>query len=135
MRLLGKDILATWIALIAIIANLFFVGVVHSTSVWIAAAGPAAQLEANNIASSFFEICSAGGLVSLDGEEGEGEFDPDRCPVCSAAAATFQSDTPCSPTLITGVRSSVPLWMPHNEQVIAQNSQRSTFARGPPVLS
>nr|WP_319529719.1 hypothetical protein [uncultured Cohaesibacter sp.] len=131
---LRHDLLAIWIAIIALTSQMFF-GLVHTTTLWVAAAGPVAQVETGSVAASFLEICSAGGLVTLDGEEdNEAQFDPTKCPVCSSAAtAPLLDTTPPVPVLLE---------KPAEIQIVELETQSSdqrvdriVFARGPPSLA
>ena len=131
---LRHDILASSIALIALICQLFF-GLVHTTTVWVAAAGPVAQVEKGSVAESFLQICSAGGLVTLDGEEdSSGQFDASQCQVCSSAvAAPLLDSTP--PIAVVLDRPAEILTAQLDAQTVEQRMELTLFVRGPPLFS
>ncbi|WP_114011014.1 hypothetical protein [Cohaesibacter intestini] len=134
MQSIRKDMLALCITLIALISQMFF-GIVHATSIWTAAAGPIAQVEVGSVAHSFLQICSAGGLVTLEGEtESSGTFDPSLCSVCSSAVAspTLEGEEPVLPTT-QQVFTTVSF--KSGDQIGTPRLAQANFARGPPLFS
>ncbi len=134
MHELRKDILALCITLIALISQMFF-GIVHATSIWTAAAGPIAQVEAGSVAYNFLQICSAGGLITLDEEnEGSGTADPSLCSVCSSAASAQTLDAE-QPLLPLGQHHFATIQYHLSDQIGVPRQAKIRFARGPPLFS
>ncbi|PLW77819.1 hypothetical protein [Cohaesibacter celericrescens] len=134
MRRLAKDYLALWVALLALTSQLFF-GVVHSTSLWVAASGSAVQVEKGSVAFSFLQICSAGGLVTLEGngpapdKDGKG-----RCPVCASAVTAAMMDVVIAD--IVAVPQFAKLhFLARVDQFAAIARTQTLYIRGPPAFS
>ena len=132
-RTLRKDIQALCVALIALISQMFF-GVVHATSILTAAAGPVAQVEVGSATYHFLQICSAGGLLTLD-EDGHssGDPDPSQCPVCASAAIAPLIDG-ISPAPLAVTPQILAFTAPRPfDQILGQSAERHVFVRGPPL--
>ena len=133
MKSLRKDFLAIYVTLLALISQMFF-GVVHATSVWTAAAGPVAQVEVGSTSYQFLQICSAGGLVTLDADDGSPrQFNPNNCPVCASCvtAPILQGEGPIwfAVTAVWGFDGAI-----QNDHLLVQGVASRVFARGPPPL-
>jgi hypothetical protein len=129
---LAKDKLAIWVTLLALLSQMFL-GIIHSTAVWVAAAGPVGAVEADSVSARFFQICSAGGLVVI---EGKGQSHEDRrdgyCPVCvSAATATMMEGS--VPVFLDAPLLHALFPVALVDQMVARNSEQSVFIRGPPL--
>lgn len=134
MHALRKDILALCITLIALISQMFF-GLVHATAIWTAAAGPVAQVEAGSVAHSFLQICSAGGLVTLEGQEkSSGAADPSLCSLCSSSASAPGLDAE-QPLLPVGQQLFATIQYLPSDQLGVASQTKVRFARGPPLIS
>ncbi len=98
MNRLARNRLSAWIALVAMVAQVFF-GAAHAAAMAAVAAGPLVLTRTDTLSFDLLQICSANGLIRINRVTPDGHRSPagppqqqdtakDQCPVCGSASTS-----------------------------------------------